>query len=750
MANILFKNADKTVNTIAERNAISPKLDDMEVVVLDAIADIEAGPGAAVYKWSESLNVWIMLANSKDEPLTSLSFSNDTLTYVDENGSSTNIDLSIYANLDGDTFTGDVSISKAAGRFIFDELDYANGNSGIEWTTPVGQDIELIHEIIDSNIQTAGGNGQALKVRQSGSSAAVAGLEVEGEIFADTNKRVFHDGYHPNADKLTSSRNISLTGDVTGSASFDGSSNISIDAVVQDDSHNHESLKNLFTTRTSSQSNHYGASVVLLAPAYDGVEKASDKLDGNITLYRGNSTALNTCVSIDISYHSAYIDDILTYHYNVSEGRNTEFVYCTYNGVKYLALNIKANSQNNIIYWNGIRSGDLSEFFTVVDYIGDGTQGGALTIVNQEVHDSIEVALPTSSIFGSGDGTWSIDYDGYKGHLSDIDISGTVLLGDKRKINQSVELLENQSTQYIILCKNEANNDVNGHLAWQRTSGNFQGQQIDVIVSSRSSGIVGGSLKSFSFEQQSEEFKLVTFTSVSDSESYVAIKYYGNDYPANLFSYFDGYINTTAGSRELTVVDATDISNEADLNTRTKFEINGNSVFHEGNQPDYTQVTGLVSELDNRIEKTVEDLTEAQVEALFSEQKIAIKRTVSTIPGIPGTRSLIHLPNGLGGWQLAARSIGSEIHVRAANADGSEIGPWERIFTTGYTPSISQISGLQSELDDKLDSLSGTKGDIYVHNGTNFVKLSAGVDGQILVSDSSTATGLKWDYPTIG
>ncbi len=50
---------------------------------------------------------------------------------------------------------------------------------------------------------------------------------------------VFTDDYHPNADKLTTARTISLSGDVSGSASFDGSGNVTINATVADDSHNH-------------------------------------------------------------------------------------------------------------------------------------------------------------------------------------------------------------------------------------------------------------------------------------------------------------------------------------------------------------------------------------------------------------------------------------------------------------------------------------------------------------------------------
>lgn len=46
------------------------------------------------------------------------------------------------------------------------------------------------------------------------------------------NQLVFHDGYHPNADKLTTARNIALSGEVTGNANFDGSANISISTTV--------------------------------------------------------------------------------------------------------------------------------------------------------------------------------------------------------------------------------------------------------------------------------------------------------------------------------------------------------------------------------------------------------------------------------------------------------------------------------------------------------------------------------------
>lgn len=58
------------------------------------------------------------------------------------------------------------------------------------------------------------------------------------------------DGNAATATKLQTARTISLSGDVTGSANFDGSSNITINATVVDDSHNHviSNIDNLQST----------------------------------------------------------------------------------------------------------------------------------------------------------------------------------------------------------------------------------------------------------------------------------------------------------------------------------------------------------------------------------------------------------------------------------------------------------------------------------------------------------------------
>ncbi|EMU5562164.1 hypothetical protein WN238_001498 [Vibrio parahaemolyticus] len=58
---------------------------------------------------------------------------------------------------------------------------------------------------------------------------------------------------------------------------------------------------------------------------------------------------------------------------------------------------------------------------------------------------------------------------------------------------------------------------------------------------------------------------------------------------------------------------------------------------------------------------------------------------------------------GSGGIQIAGRTVGNEIHVRAASSNGEgEIGEWHRIYTTGYKPNAADVGAYsKSESDNK-------------------------------------------------
>lgn len=70
------------------------------------------------------------------------------------------------------------------------------------------------------------------------------GARVQTLAFDDVNvswkgQKIFHDGYHPEADKWTTARTLSLSGDATGSVSWDGSANVTLSTTVVNDSHEH-------------------------------------------------------------------------------------------------------------------------------------------------------------------------------------------------------------------------------------------------------------------------------------------------------------------------------------------------------------------------------------------------------------------------------------------------------------------------------------------------------------------------------
>jgi hypothetical protein len=168
------------------------------------------------------------------------------------------------------------------------------------------------------------------------------------------NSRIFHDAYHPNADTLTTARTISLTGAVTGSVSFNGSSNVSIattatadptltlsgdasgsatftnlgnatlSVTIADDSHNHvisnvDGLQTALDAKLASSS-YTAADVLTKIKTVDGAGSGldADTLDGissasflrsdaadTFTTLSGTTINLGSQVSLAESSHRA-------------------------------------------------------------------------------------------------------------------------------------------------------------------------------------------------------------------------------------------------------------------------------------------------------------------------------------------------------------------------------------------------------------------------------------------------------------
>jgi len=89
---------------------------------------------------------------------------------------------------------------------------------------------------------------------QAASDGDAARLRVSDEAYVDTDQRVFADNYHPNADKWTTARTLSLSGDASGSVSWDGSANATLSVTVADDSHSHSNYLTSNANDTASGS----------------------------------------------------------------------------------------------------------------------------------------------------------------------------------------------------------------------------------------------------------------------------------------------------------------------------------------------------------------------------------------------------------------------------------------------------------------------------------------------------------------
>jgi len=88
------------------------------------------------------------------------------------------------------------------------------------------------------NTDEAGGMGMQIAHERTGAGTYIRGMNDSNDTWYSW-QRIFMDNYHPNADKWTTARTLTLAGDLTGNVSFDGSANFTLTAAVVSDSHNH-------------------------------------------------------------------------------------------------------------------------------------------------------------------------------------------------------------------------------------------------------------------------------------------------------------------------------------------------------------------------------------------------------------------------------------------------------------------------------------------------------------------------------
>jgi len=219
----------------------------------------------------------------------------------------------------------------------------------------------------------------------------------------------------------------------------------------------------------------------------------------------------------------------------------------------------------------------------------------ASTIVKRDGSGNFSAGSITANLTGTASGNLA---------LSGGTLTGTVKAEDLMIVTRKFTMLENFSTQYILLCQNIANNDVNGHIRIDRTSGNYQAASLDVVVTSTQSSVVGGSILTHQYAQENENYDLVTLT--YSGSSWVAIRYVGNSYPYTTAN-FTGILRSTNETNSFLTVEPSQVTSVALLTTTNSvIEINSNKIWHEGNITPLTATSTLdASKLSGTIPSAV-------------------------------------------------------------------------------------------------------------------------------------------------
>ena len=212
-------------------NSIATKLNTSSYTAADVLTKIKTVDGAA-----SGLDADLLDGNHASA-FALASHTHDDRYYTESEADS------LFVNASGDTMSGDLTVSKAAAKVrLYDSTGTTGNNPAIEWDTPANQGISLSLNVYDGELPQAG-YGMVFGPSSTNAQWPATGnlsVSVLGELYAgseslSTVNRVFHDAYHPNADKLTTERNIALTGAVTGSVNFDGSGNVSLATTATSD-----------------------------------------------------------------------------------------------------------------------------------------------------------------------------------------------------------------------------------------------------------------------------------------------------------------------------------------------------------------------------------------------------------------------------------------------------------------------------------------------------------------------------------
>ena len=223
-----------------------------------------------------------------------------------------------FVNVTGDTMTGDLTISSTSPEIkLVDTNSFTDSN--------------------DRMIFRAGGDNLQWQWYDNSASSTTTLMTLNnvGQLTLGANT-VFHDAYHPNADKWTTARTLTLSGDASGSVSWDGSANATLSVTVANDSHNHNHSDGGFTVNGNLIVNTDGTNTYGRISGYTN--------DNHFISIRGKVSTGTSTLTITPDHHTTFVEhanesDEGWYFVSKASGNYTEMARIDGVGQMYIANN---------------------------------------------------------------------------------------------------------------------------------------------------------------------------------------------------------------------------------------------------------------------------------------------------------------------------------------------------------------------------------------------------------------------------
>lgn len=320
-------------------------------------------------------------------------------------------------------------------HFDGDRTATDQGN-GIYWTA---FDKETATDFTDTahirhTTNTGGFTGSVLEISSQNDSIDGIALKTEASSYVTHNShRLFTEDYHPNADKWTTARLLTLAGDLTGQVSIDGTGDVTLTVAVVDNSHNHvhtdisdwdEAVEDKIGTKTA------GGTMI---------DHAYNDTTGVTTFTHSDTSTLNGAYGQTGTEDGTYIKSITVDDRGHVTALTTDDFDDRYDYYDYWTIAASDTAGTaNVSTTNTVT-------FTAGNYQTITRSGTEIIVTGEKGNYIAGNGIQLTSTGSTGDRTieWSGTYTGDVVITGNLDTTGTVCSTSDRRVKDNIKTIEN-------------------------------------------------------------------------------------------------------------------------------------------------------------------------------------------------------------------------------------------------------------------------------------------------------------------